>query len=116
MAKRPSARARIPDTATIYAIFQKTMVKNKTKLKLVLPNKKYVKSFANCLKEARQEGIPQFRHELEIFHSPKDFSRYLKYVYNYRNGVDLEEGKVPQTVYWAIVGSRFVGILKLRHK
>jgi predicted acetyltransferase len=47
------------------------------------------------------------------------FSRFRDFLARLREteaGVGLRDGYVPQTTYWAIVGSRPVGIIKLRHR
>ena len=91
----------------------------KKKLKLVLPNKRYARSFAKGIKDARQEKairLPSpFRVEFKLFKNVKDFPAYLKNHAGERKGRNLKKGYVPQTVYWAINGNKFVGILKLRH-
>ncbi|MFA6520389.1 MAG: GNAT family N-acetyltransferase [Candidatus Paceibacterota bacterium] len=92
----------------------------KTKLKLVLPNKKYLNSFYNGMQEVRREpkkpyALP-WTSELKFFKNKKDFPAYLIKKRNDRLGIGLDKDHVPQTVYWAIKGSRFIGLLKIRHR
>ena len=86
------------------------------KLKLILPNKKYLNSFAKGMEEFRKEGKsrPVEKH-LKLFKSVKDFPAYEKFMRDKRRGINLPKGWVPSTAYWAMVGDKFVGILHLRH-
>ncbi len=88
------------------------------KLKLILPNKKYVSSFAKGMEEFRSEKKKSRPTEstLKYFKSVKDFPVYQKKMTDDRKGTDLPKGRVPSTAYWAMVGNKFVGILKLRHR
>lgn len=88
----------------------------KNKLKLILPNKKYVRSLVKGLDELREEGNMQTKSLFGIFHSAKDFPVLIKKIRTGRKGLNLPKGIVPQTVYFGVVGNKFVGILKLRHK
>ena len=45
-----------------------------------------------------------------------DFSSYNKRAVSNRKGINLESGRVPATLYWAVVGNKYVGRLDLRHK
>lgn len=86
------------------------------KLRLILPAKKYLDSFARGIEDARPEGTEALASHFRIFKTKKDFPTYLKKTIDDRRGVNLEKGHVPQTIYWAMVGDKFVGVLKLRHR
>ncbi|KKT22262.1 MAG: Acetyltransferase, GNAT family [Candidatus Nomurabacteria bacterium GW2011_GWF2_43_8] len=88
----------------------------KNKLKLMLPNRKYVESFAKGIKEARKENAKPFTTHFKYFRNVKDFPIYKKRVENDRKGVNLKKGVVPSTRYWAMVGNKFVGVLHLRRR
>jgi predicted acetyltransferase len=46
--------------------------------------------------------------------SPKEFPAWLQRQYNMSLGIELQDGYVPQTVYWLYDGSQPVGMCKLR--
>ena len=43
------------------------------------------------------------------------FQAWLKRKYEESNSINLEEGCVPQTIYWVMNGDKIVGVGKLRH-
>ena len=89
----------------------------KDSFKLILPNKKYIKSFARGLNEFRNEESNRVTdNQLKFFSSAKDFPNYIKKMNESRKGINLSPGRVMQTTYWAMRGDNFVGILKLRPK
>lgn len=88
----------------------------RNKLRLILPTKKYLNSFALGIKESRPENAQPFNSHFRIFKTKKDFPVYIKKMTDDRQGVNLDPGHVPQTIYWAMAGEKFVGILKLRHR
>lgn len=88
----------------------------KHKLKLILPDKKYISSFAKGMDEFRNEKKSRpTEDQIKLFKNIKDFPAYIKWVADNRQGINLGKGRVPQAVYWAMVGNKFVGVLKLRH-
>jgi predicted acetyltransferase len=89
----------------------------KNKVKLVLPNKKYALSYLKGEKEYRKDKkIIAAGGGTDLFHSLKDFHVYQRKMFNRRKGVNLKKGRVPSTLYWGIVGNKFVGRLDLRHR
>jgi len=88
----------------------------KHKLKLILPNKKYATSYLKMEKEFRAEGSKTASRGMDLFKSLKDFSLYNRKMINDRRGINLEKGRVPATLYWAVVGNKIVGRLDIRHR
>lgn len=89
----------------------------KHKLRLILPNNNYLSSFARGMDEFRKEkkNLPT-EDQLRLFNNIKDFPVYLEKIVQERKGINLKKSRVQQTIYWAMVGNKFVGLLKLRHK
>ena len=92
----------------------------KNKLKLILPNRKYVNAYLKAQKDFETEksqattSMINEKHERAL-HSSKDFPEYNKRLIKNRKGIDLKKGRVPNTFFWAIVGSKVVGFLDIRH-
>lgn len=89
----------------------------KQKLKLVLPNKKYLKSYQNFCRDFIKNGKTEdyrkgYIKQLEVSKKSEFFKR-LK-----QDGQDknLPKGTVPQTQYWAIANNKVVGRVNLRHR
>src|SRR3989344_8639046 len=88
----------------------------KSKLRLILPNKKYIKSFEKGLNEFRQEGTRQAYTQLQLFKSSSDWHNYIKRMREKRKGINLKRGRVPSTYYWLVKNNKFVGTLNIRHR
>ncbi len=89
----------------------------KKKLKLILPNKKYALSYLKGEKEYQKEKmIVAAGGGTGLFTSLKDFHVYNKKMTGRRKGINLKKGRVPSTLYWAVVGDKVVGRLDLRQK
>ncbi|MFZ2149607.1 MAG: GNAT family N-acetyltransferase [Minisyncoccia bacterium] len=88
----------------------------KNKLKLILPNRKYAASYIKMEREFEVEGIRGAAGSLDALYSLKDFSSYNKKAVEKRKGINIPKGKVPSTLYWAVVGNKVVGRLSLRHR
>lgn len=89
----------------------------KQKLKLVLPNKKYLKSYQNFCRDFIKNGTTEeYRtgYEKQLASSKK--SLFLKWLHDDSKGVNLEKGMVQMTTYWAIVNEKVVGRINLRHR
>lgn len=83
-------------------------------LQLVLPSEKYKESFIEAIGEqsddqlSRVEGYKPDRYN-------GNFDEYLKNFEKEREGKDLPEGWVPQTVFWLVDGEKFIGRFSVRH-
>jgi predicted acetyltransferase len=89
----------------------------KNKLKLILPNRKYAASYLRALKEFAEEGtsVAEGPHRIRIFHSIKDWPKYLKVVTEERKGSNVPKDRVPASMYWAVVKNKVVGRVHIRH-
>ena len=85
-------------------------------LKLVLPNKKYLKSWQNFLKDFILHGDPEEKSSYEKHLLSTKKPKYFIWLGWDRAGKNLENGAVQQTVYWAIVNDQVVGRISFRHK
>ncbi len=91
-------------------------IKKFRKIKLVLPSMKYAPAYLRALKVFDEIGKKTaLGVHLEI-KTIKDLIPYLKKARDNRNGVNLEKGRVPSTLYWVIVGNKVVGRVDIRHK
>jgi predicted acetyltransferase len=88
----------------------------KKKLKLILPNKKYAASYLKGAKEYKKDKTQTAARHADLLKSLKDFPVYNKKIVDDRKGINLGKGRVPATLYWTIVGKKFVGRLHLRHR
>ena len=81
---------------------------------LVLPSEKYKDSFLEAL--AEQDGGKDSRLDGDRHAKFNgDFDAFLLYLKEAREGKNLPEGYVPQTVYWLVDGNKFIGRVAIRH-
>ncbi len=82
---------------------------------LVLPSEKYKESFLEALAEQDPGQMNPLEGEsYKRFNG--DFEAFLAYLSDEREGKNLLEGRVPQTVYWIIDGEKFIGRISIRHR
>lgn len=81
----------------------------KKELKLVIPCELYFESY----KEAYQEDV-KYRSGEDEFLCPPDI--VIQQAYNYRHGINIEEGYVTSTMLWLVEGDEFIGCVDIRHK
>lgn len=88
----------------------------KPKLKLVLPNKKYLSTYQNYLRDFIKHGQEDetVQYEKQLISSKK--SKFLTWLLWDRTGKNLEKGRVQETIYWAVVDDQVVGRISFRHK
>lgn len=87
------------------------------KLKLVLPSKKYLKSYqsfcSDIIKNSpKQKYSEEYKKEF-LFSKDKNFFLGIK---NAKNGINQPQGVIPIAEYWAIVNEKVVGRFIFRHK
>jgi len=86
-------------------------------LKLVLPSKKYLKSYQGfCYDFIKNGHTENYKtgYEKQLISSKKLL--FLKWLHDDRKGINLEKGAVQQTAYWAIVDDKVVARANIRHK
>ncbi len=83
-------------------------------IRLVLPNKKYKKSFLRALYEL--ERANEKRDDLNLKKISKDFAGFTKKLRNRAKGLFLPKGYVPDSIFWLVDGENFIGQVSVRHK
>ena len=78
-------------------------------MRLVYPNEKYLESYTQAYNEYRDNNITTYG--LKDPNTEDFFERH----YNYRMGINLPEGRVPQTTYWLVENGEFIGEISIRH-
>jgi predicted acetyltransferase len=84
----------------------------KLKVHLELPTEEYKESFLEALSEFHEEGLFM---ELSKEELQNDFKSFLKKIEDKSKGINLKEGKVPESVFWIIDNDGYVGSVNLRH-
>ena len=79
-------------------------------MKLVYPQEKYLKSYQEAFTEYNKHNVTTY-----AFDDITEVDVVKKY-YNYRKGIDLKPGRVPQTTYWLVEGDKFIGEIGIRHE
>lgn len=82
---------------------------------LVRPQLKYKANFVEAVKEFQSnDPLGRYRNlsEKDI---DKNFSSYIAKLDAESKGIDLLEGRVPQTTYWLIDNDEFIGRVRIRH-
>ena len=88
----------------------------KSKLKLVLPNKKYLASYQNYLRDFIKHGPLETKEQYEKQLTSSKKPKFLTWLMWDRLAKNLEKGMVQQTTYWGIVNDQVVGRISFRHK
>lgn len=83
-------------------------------LELVRPSGKYRSSWIEALREFEKEGDTRRAKDLPMVEN--DWSGYLDKIQKDYKGVDLGEGRVPQTVFWLAGGGEALGTVSIRHE
>lgn len=86
-------------------------------LKLVKPNKKYLPSVKEAIKEYLSEPS---KHEIIVVSkmieaAQNNFADYFEETENDRLGINLKEGYVSHSVFWLVDGDKYIGTFDLRH-
>lgn len=83
-------------------------------MKLVLPNKKYQKSYIELITSAKIKGDSE---ELgnSLLKKNESFDEMIKRLKDRRIGKNINKRDVPATVYWIIENNEVVGTMDLRH-
>ena len=98
------------------AIDRSSILRARTKMKLVIPSQKYKKSYLAAEREFFKVGeikaIERPYYEMMV----KDFSSFLLDEENQRKGINLRKGRVSQTRYWLIDEEEYIGFVSIRHR
>jgi predicted acetyltransferase len=80
---------------------------------LVLPDRRYQRSYLNALAEFHAEGR---NLEWDITELDRDFDVLLMRLDKNARGIDLPQGHVSSTQYWLVEGNRYIGRVNIRHR
>jgi len=81
--------------------------------KLVKPAIEYKESFIEALKESHAEGRSS---SLIISELEEDFAKFVSKYKDREKGIGLKDGYVPDTRFWLVEGSEYIGWVSVRHK
>lgn len=86
-------------------------------LRLVLPSTKYKVSFLKAVKEVKR-AKPDLSHsyaKLDYDKIKEDFDGFVKKIKLRAQGIGLQKGYIPDTVYWLVDGDTYIGRVSIRH-
>ena len=86
----------------------------RVKLELIEPTETLAGEFAEYAEEFRAAGEPHTWGQLDQFGG--DVAALVGHLRDWSAGRDLPDGWVPCNTYWAVVGGRVVGQVRLRHR
>lgn len=85
------------------------------KLTLVIPEKKYLDSYLSLCEENAQHNLPPDF----LTRDPKLFNEWKENLFDSyrdrREGIDLPEGFVPETIFWTVEDDQVLGVGAIRH-
>ncbi len=81
---------------------------------LVFPTEKYKESFIEALTEQNDDKLNRLNGDKQTKFTG-DFDAFLSSIKDAREGKNLPQGYVPQTVYWLVSGNKFIGRVSIRH-
>lgn len=86
-------------------------------LKLVFPDKKYLPSVYEAVKEYKKHPSKFEIHTVSrmIAATENDFVDYFENIMNDHLGINLKPNYVADTVYWLIDDEKYIGTFDLRH-
>ena len=86
-------------------------------LKLIKPDKKYLPSVYEAVEEYKAHPsrfqISEVRKMISA--TENSFADYFQNIDNEEAGIGLKPGYVPQSVYWLVDDSHYIGVFALRH-
>ena len=82
---------------------------------LVQPQEKYKDSFLEAINEFKSKDLHGRYKDLDTEYIKNDFSTYITNLDLESKGINLAEGRVPQTTYWLIDNDEFIGRVSIRH-
>lgn len=98
---------------SLFGIKEPNIEVNFSALELVAPCLKYWESFAGSFREYRAHRVEDFAYPK--VDTPEEFSYFLKSVRDRRNGVNLQKGSVPTSMFWLVDGVNYLGSGSVRH-
>ena len=99
---------------------EKILQTGMNQMELVLPSAEYKRSFIEAVTEYQQEGGSDDRSkryaDLSVSALGSDFDAYIENEKSHALGKNLPAGYVPETTYWLVDGSEFIGRVSIRHR
>ncbi len=84
------------------------------KPELVRPNVIYKASFLQAWAEFAKDGSSlSLPDRAEV---AGDFPAYVKKIRGWAQGKNLRPGYVPESVYWLVIGNKYIGKISIRHR
>jgi predicted acetyltransferase len=82
-------------------------------IQLVKPSVKYKDSFLEALEEFKIEDKD---YSVGFDNLEKDFDKYISWLEDGSNGINLDDDYVPFTSLWLIDNGEYIGTVSIRHK
>lgn len=79
-------------------------------LQLVLPNKQYLSSYIDAIREYEENHVKTYS-----FSNPSQYDIFEKFDL-YRLGENLPQNRIQQTTYWLVLQDEFIGEIAIRHQ
>jgi predicted acetyltransferase len=89
------------------------MINKKLVCKIVEPSIEYKDSFLSALEEYKREG-----KDLDegLADPGNDFESFVQHFKDESKGINMKEGRVPQTTFWIVDEDGYAGRISIRHK
>jgi len=88
-------------------------LERKPSCEIVEPSVELKESFFSALERYKKEGLP---FDESIKDLEEDFDTYLKKINDEARGINMQPGRVPQSVYWITDADGYVGRISIRHE
>lgn len=88
------------------------MVKILKKSYLVDPNVRYKDSFLKFVADVKKSGYETYEHYSK---AEVNFEEFIKELFEYSRGINIEEGWAPCTTYWLVSDLEIIGVIRIRH-
>ena len=80
---------------------------------LIKPHMSYMDSYRAAIAQYRAHGVEDFAYPKVS--TKRNASAYLKRIENFRRGIDLPKGYVPNSAFWLVDGRHYLGSGDVRH-
>mgnify|MGYP001620197873 CR=1 FL=1 len=88
-------------------------VDTKSMIRLVRPSVRFKRSALVGLRESQHDDAGSKRDHLD---AKKDFADFVKRIRSRARGMNLPDGYVPDSFYWLMDGSTYVGWVSIRYR
>ena len=84
-------------------------------VELVRPSVEYQDSYLAAMREFLREGKVERYKNFDLARVEKDFAGFVRQLCEMAEGKNLPDGYVPETHYWLVDKTEFVGRVSIRH-